>query len=239
MLIGLVTDVHYCSKESMLGRRFPKLALQRLKEAVEAFTRAGVELIVCLGDLIDLETDSSLNEENLRTASGILKSAGIPCVCLMGNHDRAVFTPEEFAAVSGLQTAPCALEHPDFTLHFLDSNFFWDGTPYTPEHIDWTQSRLSPDGMAHVEAAMADASRRHFFFMHQCLDPDVEYRHILHDAPEINALLATGRTAAVFAGHFHKGRRSIIGKIPYITLSALCEGPESSALLINTDDYPA
>lgn len=239
MLIGLVTDIHYCSKESMLGKRFPRIALQRLREAADHFARAGAGLIVCLGDLIDVEEDASLNESNLRTASDILKSANVSCVCLMGNHDCAVFTPGEFTAISGLQTAPLALEYPDFTLHFLDSNYYWDGTPYSPGHVDWTQARLSPEGMAHVKAAMADTSRRHFFFLHQCLDPSVEYRHILHDAPEINALLSTGRTAAVFSGHFHPGRRSTLGRIPYFTLSALCEGSESSALLIDTDDFPA
>ena len=207
MRIGLLTDLHYCSQEVMLGRRYPQLAFSRARQAMQDFLRAGVERVVCLGDLIDAEEDALQNERNLRAAASVLQSAKVPCACVMGNHDCTVFAPEEFVRLSGLQIAPCSWVVGDAALHFLNAN--------------------------------ADTAHRHFFFLHQCLDPGVEQRHILQNAAEINALLQTGRTAAVFQGHYHPGFRSVRNGIPYVTLAALCEGPASSAMVIDTDAFPA
>ena len=239
MRIGLLTDIHYCSQEVMLGRRYPQLALSRVRQAIQDFARAGVERIVCLGDLIDAEEDAAQNERNLRTAACALQSAHLPCVCIMGNHDCMVFAPEEFARLSSLPIAPCSWELGDVALHFLNANFDWQGKPYRPGAVDWTQTHLPEKELARVRAAMADSIHRHFFFLHQCLDPGVEQHHILQNAAEVNALLQTGRTAAVFQGHYHPGFRSVHNGIPYITLSALCEGTESSAMIMDTDAFPA
>ena len=157
----------------------------------------------------------------------------------MGNHDCTVFAPEEFTRLSGLQIAPCSWVAGDVALHFLNANFDWQGKPYRPGAVDWTQTRLPEEELARVRAAMADTAHRHFFFLHQCLDPGVEQRHILQNAAEINALLQTGRTAAVFQGHYHPGFRSVRNGIPYVTLAALCEGTASSAMVIDTDAFPA
>lgn len=239
MRIGLLTDLHYCSQEVMLGRRYPQLALSRAQQAVQDFSRAGVERVVCLGDLIDAEEDVSQNERNLRAAASTLLSANVPCACVMGNHDCTVFAPEEFTRLSGLQIAPSSWVAGDVALHFLNANFDWQGKPYRPGAVDWTQTRLPEEELARVRAAMADTAHRHFFFLHQCLDPGVEQRHILQNAAEINALLQTGRTAAVFQGHYHPGFRSVRNGIPYVTLAALCEGTASSAMVIDTDAFPA
>ena len=125
MRIGLLTDLHYCSQEVMLGRRYPQLALSRAQQAVQDFSRAGVERVVCLGDLIDAEEDVSQNERNLRAAASTLLSANVPCACVMGNHDCTVFAPEEFTRLSGLQIAPCSWVAGDVALHFLNANFDW------------------------------------------------------------------------------------------------------------------
>ena len=117
MRIGLLTDLHYCSQEVMLGRRYPQLALSRARQAVRDFSRAGVERVVCLGDLIDAEEDVSQNERNLRAAASTLLSANVPCACVMGNHDCTVFAPEEFTRLSGLQIAPSSWEAGDVALH--------------------------------------------------------------------------------------------------------------------------
>lgn len=109
----------------------------------------------------------------------------------MGNHDCTVFAPEEFTRLSGLQIAPCSWVAGDVALHFLNANFDWQGKPYRPGAVDWTQTRLPEEELARVRAAMADTAHRHFFFLHQCLDPGVEQRHILQNAAEINALLQT------------------------------------------------
>ena len=91
MRIGLLTDLHYCSQEVMLGRRYPQLAFSRARQAMQDFLRAGIERVVCLGDLIDAEEDALQNERNLRAAASVLQSAKVPCACVMGNHDCTVF----------------------------------------------------------------------------------------------------------------------------------------------------
>nr|HML46528.1 metallophosphoesterase [Clostridia bacterium] len=139
MRIGLVTDLHYCSLEVLLGRRKPQLALRRLREALDRFVRADARLIVCLGDLINDEGDPQRNAENLDAIARVFKEPGLPCVCLMGNHDGEAFTPETFERITGWSAAPGTWAREDLRLHFLNANYHWDGSAYRPGHVDWRE----------------------------------------------------------------------------------------------------
>lgn len=239
MRIGLLTDLHYCSQEVMLGRRYPQLALSRAQQAVHGFFASG-RRARCMPGRFDRRRRRCFAKRAQPTRG---REHAAECECALrvryGNHDCTVFAPEEFTRLSGLQIAPCSWVAGDVALHFLNANFDWQGKPYRPGAVDWTQTRLPEEELARVRAAMADTAHRHFFFLHQCLDPGVEQRHILQNAAEINALLQTGRTAAVFQGHYHPGFRSVRNGIPYVTLAALCEGTASSAMVIDTDAFPA
>lgn len=237
MKIGLFADVHYCSQETVIGIRFPRTAFQRLKEGLEQCLRESVSLIVCLGDLINIDSFPERNEENLRTVSALIASCPIPSVTLPGNHDREVFTPEEFRKISGLRTAPMILDSGINRLYFLDACYNPDGTGYQPGKVDWTRCFIPDDQLDSVRQSLTDSTRKHFFFVHQCLNDAVESRHIIANAPEVREILESGSASAVFQGHYHPGNEQIIHGIPYITLPALCEGTQSGFRIINTDEF--
>jgi hypothetical protein len=71
-----------------------------------------------------------------------------------------------------------------------------------------------------------------YVFVHQNLDPTVESHHIIRGAEEIRAILReSGKVKAVFQGHYHPGKESVIDGIPYHTLPAMCEGEENRYMI--------
>lgn len=238
MKIGLLADVHYCSKESLVhNTRFPALALSRMKTAVQYFDEKKADLIVCLGDLINIDDTHNQDAENLMIASSVLKASPVPVVCLMGNHDCEAFTRAEFIAISGLKTAPYDILTGQYALHFLNANYTDDGTAYIPHNIDWTNSYLPTEETARICQSVRDKNRQHIYFVHQCLDPFSEPRHLIRNAAEARAYIEQADSSIVIQGHYHAGKRSVYNGVSYLTLPALCCGETSSALLFDTEAF--
>ena len=238
MRIGLFADTHYCSKQSLChGTRIPELALSRLDEACSLFKFSGADLIVCLGDLINTDDSDQLNKLNLERISNVIKKTGIDCVCIMGNHDREAFTPEEFSSISGLTIAPDDFVFDDCALHFIDANNTAEGQPYTKKGIDWTKCHVNHNDVQTLQEAALDVSKKHFFFFHQCIDPDVDSLHIIDNAPTLRDIISRSNAKAVFQGHFHKGHTNTVDGIPYETLAALCSPEKNDYRLIDTEQW--
>ena len=240
MKIGLLADVHYCTKETVCnGTRFPQLAMQRTKEAVRYFTENKADLIVCLGDLINVDDTQDMNIENLKVAAKALSDTDIPVVCLMGNHDCEAFTREEFETISGLKTAPHDFDAGEYALHFLDANYTDNGEKYVPFQIDWKNSFLPQKELNLIKESVQDKAHRQIYLVHQCLDPFSEINHMIRNATAARALIEQANSPIVLQGHYHKGRQNTHAGVQYLTLPAICSGPVSSALLRDTDDIPA
>ena len=238
MKIGLFADTHYCSKQTLCyGTRIPQLALERLEEACHFFKSANTDLIVCLGDLINVDDSEQLNIQNLARVSKVLNDTGIKSVCIMGNHDREAFTPSEFADISSLALAPLHLSYDDCVLHILDANNTEEGIPYNKNDIDWTKCYVCEHDIRVLGESLHDSTKKHFFFFHQCVDPDVDPQHIISNAPSLREIIHDCKAKAVFQGHFHKGFSNIVDGIPYETLSALCSPKINDYRLIETDLY--
>ena len=238
MKIGLLADVHYCSKESLVhNTRFPALALERMKAAVQCFANQKADLIVCLGDLINIDDTYDKDVENLAIASDILNSSPVPAVCLMGNHDCEAFTRAEFTELSGLKTAPYEIISGQYALHFLNANYTDDGAAYIPHNIDWQNSCLPAEEIARIRQSICDKSRRHIYFVHQCIDPFSEPRHLIRNAAEARTYIEQTDSPIVIQGHYHAGKRSVFNGVSYLTLPALCCGDTSPAILLDTETF--
>ncbi len=236
MKIGLFADTHYCSKQSLCqGSRIPRLALARLEEACALFKSSGADLIVCLGDLINVDETDQLNKQNLERISNVIRNTGIRCVCIMGNHDREAFSPAEFSAISGLTIAPTNLVFDNCALHFLDANNTAEDQPYTKDNIDWTKCHVCEQDIKTLKEATSDSSEKHYFFFHQCIDPCVDPLHIIANAPELRELIRRCNAKAVFQGHYHKGHTNTVDGVPYDTLAALCSPEKNDYRLYDTD----
>lgn len=226
MKLGLFTDPHYCSKEVTCRTRRPSLSYGKVLEAMEHFRAARVDMILCLGDLIDDCGDKQLNTEKTAELIALIRSYGTPFYSLMGNHDAHVFTKEEFNTHTEGAFPPTSLTFEGKTLIFPDTNYSDDGTPYAPGKIDWKNSyipncelRALKDILDHPDTKKA------YIFTHQNLDPEVQVDHIIRNAAVVREIIrSSGKVRAVFQGHYHKGHDNVIDGIPYRTLPAMCEG---------------
>ena len=96
MKIGLFTDSHYSSAPLTCGNRFNNQSLRKIKEAMNAFKKEQCDLVVILGDVTDTEPTREQEKQNLRQIAQVLDTSGLKVVCMMGNHDAFVFSPDEF-----------------------------------------------------------------------------------------------------------------------------------------------
>lgn len=230
MKLGIFTDPHYSSQTLTCSRRYNSRSLEKIRQACAAFSQAGCDLVLCLGDLIDREDSHEKEIQNLSAAGAVLRASGIPTVCLMGNHDAFAFTPEEFYAILGPDFLPTDRLAGDKHLLFLDACHFRTGAHYRPGDSDWTDT-FYPHAAA-LEARLSELSGDVYIFLHQNVDPEIPSNHCLSNAPQLRDIfLRSGKVRGVFQGHYHRGHRSIQSGIPYVTFPAMCENDNAWFLL--------
>lgn len=174
----------------------------------------------------------------LREITDFLISFGKPVYSLMGNHDCAVFSREDFAKISGLDVTPRAVKNGKSTMIFLDACYLAGDFPQPVGKSDWTDSNLPAEQINLLSETLDSlpAGESVFVFTHQCLDPAAESRHIIKNAPDVRELLETavarGLKVHAIAGHYHKGSENTVAGVRYTTLPALCELDSARYLLL-------
>ena len=222
MRLGIYTDPHYSSQEVTCGVRRNSRSLEKIQNAYRFFEREACDLAVCLGDLIDRETEHAAEIEHLKRAADVIHASSVPTLCLMGNHDAFAFTREEFYGILGADTQPSHRVLQGRRLLFLDACFFANGTRYMPGDSDWTDTFCPCE--TELRAIVSSSDEEICVFVHQNLDPAAEARHRIANADRINAILfGSPRVKAVFQGHYHPGCRNVWHGIRYITFPAMCE----------------
>ncbi len=222
MKIGLFSDSHYSSKELSCKKRYNNQSLRKIKEAMEAFSAAKCDLVLCLGDVIDSEPEHETEISNLRAVAEILDQYGIDTFCLMGNHDGFRFDQDEFYGILGESRRPRDLSSGGISLIFVDACYHCDGEHYHPGRSDWKD--VCYPHVTELKDRLQRAEGEICLFLHQNLDPAVEERHILHNAAEIRQILEeSGKVKAVYQGHYHPGHAAEHNGISYVTLPAMCE----------------
>ena len=221
MKIGIFTDSHYSSKSLTCSKRRNNLSLGKIKYAYELFKKEKCELVVALGDIIDMEESHSLEVKHLREIGQLISSYDIPSMCMMGNHDAFAFEKDEFYQVLG-GYEPKTLNVDDKLLVFLDACYFKSGNHYSPGDSDWTDTFLP--NADELGALLNSHSGEVILFIHQDIDPAVQNDHRLFNADDIHKMiLDSGKVKKVFQGHFHAGCTSKYGELTYHTLPAVCE----------------
>jgi hypothetical protein len=247
MKIFIFADPHYSSAEVTNRTRRPSLSLEKLRTLSPVIT--GCDRIICLGDIVDGTGSAETDAPYLSVLSSFLHSFGVPVDAIMGNHDCRSFTEEEFCRIGSFRKAPyvtfcgggevCSLgASPDAALIFLDANYLSDGGRALCEHSDWTDANLPESQLTFLAgtlSALPDGTEA-YIFIHQCLDPGVESRHIIKNAPAVRNIIEANRekVAAVIEGHYHKGAENIVGGVKYITLPAMCELDAKPYLILET-----
>lgn len=230
MKIGIFTDTHYCDLDLLEQDRKPRYAYAAVKKAFEDFRAQGVQVAICLGDLVHFNNGTEESLRHLEDISSLINSYGIPTYQCMGNHDNEVVSAEDMAKITGFHIAPVTVEDGEVKLIFLDASYSPDGKPYGREHIDWTKSYIPKSELEWFENEL-DTDKRKIVFTHQNIDTNVESRHIVSNADEVNDIIAKHGVSHVFQGHYHYGAENVINGIPYTTLRAMCIGEETNYLI--------
>ncbi len=237
MKLGLFTDPHYCNKEVTMNDRRASLSYEKVREAMTTFRAAGVEMVICLGDLVDACDTAEENREMIEKLTALIRSFGLPFYCLMGNHDYQNFTKAEFNELTGDAVPPFSASYGKLTLVFLDANYDDDEKVYEPGKVVWYRTRLPQDQMTALAETLAGAKGQHVYvFSHQLLDDTAAAGHHLSNSAEVRAMLEdAGNVKAVYAGHYHPGHEGEFGGIPYHTLPAMCEGTENRYFVVDVE----
>lgn len=224
MKIGIFTDSHYSSKEISNKTRRPSLSFEKIKQALEAFK--DVDCVICLGDLVDICDSYRESEAKLRAVGALIRDFGVPFYCLRGNHDCDIFTSKQFYSVLGFDRPEFVIKNGEKRLVFLDANYDVNEAEYIPGNVDWTQTMLPSDQLEALANVLNDQDASEIYvFMHQNIDPDVQWQHILSNADQVRKMLAaSGKVRVVIQGHFHPGHDNVLDGIRYHTLPAMCEG---------------
>ena len=223
MKIGIFTDPHDSTKDVSCVTRRPSLSWGKIQKAMETFR--DVDLVICLGDLTDDCVNPEENVPRLKALAQMIRGYGVPFVSLMGNHDCNVFTPEEFDALGG-NRPPFLMQFGVTALIFLDANYTCDGLRYEPGCVNWMDTAIPEWQLENLRNALSDASVQNaIIFVHQNLDPEVQWQHIIANHKQVREILeCSGKVSKVIQGHYHPGHDCMINGIEYHTLPAMCEG---------------
>ena len=222
--IGIFTDSHYADRERR-GSRWYRDSAAKLAEFVRAMNEAKPTFAIVLGDFVDKGETLEAELGYLRHIEGVYKKFRGPRHHVMGNHDVATFTKEQFVAGTGMPAAHYAFDAGPLRCIVLDANYRKDFSPYEAGNFNWTDTWIPPAEQKWLAAELARTTRKAAVFVHQCLD-DEGGAHGVKNAPDVRRVLErSGKVAAVFQGHNHRGAYRQIGGIPYLTMRAMVEGP--------------
>lgn len=225
MKIGLFTDPHYCKTENLGGGRKPQEAFDKIKNAMLDFINQEVEIIFCLGDLIDYieGTEKESVKADLNEVTSIIKGSKIPFYLIPGNHDFLKLTREDFVK-NGIKLPPYTLKRQNLTFIALDANYRSSMNHFDTEGVDWMDSNLPENQICFLKDAIRKAEGECVVLIHESLDPTICESHLVKNASQIReAIEKNGKVKMVIQGHFHDGKETLVNGIPYKTVPAMCE----------------
>ena len=236
MKLGIFTDSHYCNAESMDNTRRPSLSLDKIKDAMKAFADAKVDACFCMGDLTDHAPGNTKEDvvKCFKECVEMIKSYNIPFNFIPGNHDYIIMNHDEVEEMLGQKMPPKVLEFMNFNFIMLDANYRSSGFRFDQvEDHCWNDSNLPQWQVDFFEKALNESEKDCIVFVHENLDPNIAPSHLVKNHEKIRELIKnSGKVKAVIQGHYHKGAENMVDGIPYITLSAMCEGTENSYKII-------
>ena len=249
---GVVTDSHYAAKD-VDGNRYYRQSIEKMRVAVDAFNRHGVDFVIELGDLKDMGSHEQSAEEQESEALHFLDDIEHelqrfhgPCYHVLGNHDMDCITKEEFLSHTcnhgkSRGQAFYAFKKKGVKFIVLDANFNEDRTPYSRGNFEWWKACIPQEQIDWLDSELSVDNIPAVVFCHQMLDSfsDAPRNVCIGNADEVVSVLERHRNVlAVMQGHHHEGHRSERAGIHYYTFKAMIEGsyPEhNSYAIVNID----
>ncbi len=227
--IGLVTDLHYST--TPYGNRFCDESLTKLQQSVETFCERRPDVMIHLGDAIDVSEPIEQELTCIREVRETLDKVPGEVHTLLGNHDVSELTKAQFLEAWGASQSYYSFDCRGVHMVMLDSNFNSDGSDFAPDAFEWYDAWIGEKQLAWLKSDLeAAGSTPTLVFCHANLDHRVRDNgelnsHIVKDAAAVREVLeASGCVKAVIQGHCHSGFQATIKGIPYIVLRAMVEG---------------
>ena len=248
MKIGFFSDLHCGREEITNGNRFPSRSLGKLQKLLLDFENIGVDLAICLGDVINGSVSRADDIEHLSRVAKVIRDSSIPVLVMQGNHDFKNLDDDTFYRISDFVRPPFVCRADEVNIIFLDANYSSDGTRYGVNGAgsDWKDTYIPSEQIEALRDILVNSPEgsRFWILCHQCLDIGVEERHIVNNADEVLDIIGNegkDKVEFIICGHYHPGAYSIdIGR-EFVTLPAVCTGKDfnpGAALILDTANKP-
>lgn len=235
MKIGLLSDVHFCRENVLEGDRRCSLSLGKMRAALADFQRQQVELLICMGDLCDVNAAGNTEDSQrcLEELMGEIRRSGLDFLFVTGNHDCLVADREQLARLIGQELAPKAVKKGGMTFLCLDGNYRSDGSPYDPSGFDWRDTNVPPEQLAFLEKSLAEADTECVVLVHEPIDPVTGAWYRINNASEVRKIIEqSGKVKLVLQGHMHEYADLTENGVRYVTVVGLCEGTANRYMLM-------
>lgn len=230
--IGVFADAHYAPK--VYGDRHCPDALTKLQAAVETFNAEGLDLAICLGDIVDAADSPAGEIANLRAMGAAYSTFRGRRHLVLGNHDVGAITKADFLENCLIRAARAyySFDHASIHVAVLDSNCHADGSDFAAGDFAWDHCWVSQEQLDWLESDLAAANERPTLLCcHARLDPGTRPDsgrdpHVLENATAVRAVIeAAGNVQVVLTGHDHAGMHSRVNGVWYLGLRAMVTGP--------------
>jgi len=230
--IGIVTDVHAHDLDSPLEGKLMTNYPQRLGAFIDAMNAWPADLVIELGDFVNgwvvLGTDPGdpgRIPQILEEAEAIYSRFDGLRYHVIGNHDLYNLSKQEYMSILGMDRTYYSVDAGAYHVVILDVQYDEDGNDliYTYTGV---RGFVPQTEMEWLRDDLAATARPTIVCVHQMLDTEATEAGwtLIGNASEVRALLAaSGVVIAVFQGHEHSNRYSLIDGIHYVTFEALVD----------------
>ena len=241
LTVGLVADLHYAPMT--VGNRYCSESLTKLTAAVDLLKSRELDLVICLGDVIDKSDTVEAELTCIKEVTDVLDTVGAESHFVLGNHDVSKITKAQFLGAVGATASYYSFDCKGVHIVILDSNVNPDGSDFAPDNFVWNDAWIGEAQIRWLEEDLAAGGDTPvLIFCHADLDDRLLKtgelnEHIVRDAAKVRAVLeSSGHVRGVIQGHDHGGHHTVINGIPYVMLRAMVEGsgPEKNAAAVLT-----
>lgn len=220
---GIIADLHYADKETWHNRHY-RDSYEKLTRCIETFNELKPSFIIELGDFIDAN-EKDIEIGYLKKIDGVYRKFNSDRYYILGNHDLAVLSKEEFLSITGSGMKYYSFEYGSYHFVVLDGNYNKDGSDYNAGNFDWTETYIHAPQQEWLKKDLKKAhDKTVFVFVHQTLHDETDVYGV-KNALEVRSILEeAGNVRAVFQGHNHQGDYKLISGIHYVTLQGAVEG---------------
>ena len=230
--IGIVTDVHAHDLDSPLEGKMMASYPERLGAFINAMNAWPADLVIELGDFVNGWVVLGIEPGNpyripqiLEEAEAIYSRFDGPRYHVIGNHDVYNLSKEEYLERVNITSTYYSFDAGAYHVVILDVQYDEGGNDLAYTYTG-VRGFVPKTEMEWLQEDLAGTDRPTIVCVHQMLDtePTEAGWTLIGNAVEVRALLAeSGVVIAVFQGHDHANRYSLIDGIHYITFKALVD----------------